>query len=201
MVSEPIEFYFDFTDPYAYFTSLHVDEIGARHKRETVWKPVTGSVITNQTVEQSAEAATHAHGVYTMRDMARVARLHHIELNVMHPMASSLPADTAYIWLFDQAPRVAKNYAQAVFHAHWRLGQNIEDPAMIGDCAAAAGQDPETVIACMKEAPARDRLRTAQADALTSGIFAAPTIVVDGELFWGWDRMAMAEAWLENNGW
>ena len=200
-MAEPIEFYFDFTNPYAYFTSLNVDEIGKRHHRDTVWRPVFASVHSGQDRANAPDQAQAAQAEYAMRDIARVARLHRLELNVQHPLVNSRASDIAYVWLFDQAPRVARNFAEAIFNAHWRLGQNINDPDIIGDCAAAAGQDPAPVTASVGAPSAKQRLDSVFKAGLEKGVFTAPTIVVDGELFCGWDRMAMSEAWLEHGGW
>ena len=38
-------------------------------------------------------------------------------------------------------------------------------------------------------------------DAIARNIFGAPFIVVDGEAFWGVDRLDMVEKWLETGGW
>jgi 2-hydroxychromene-2-carboxylate isomerase len=40
-------------------------------------------------------------------------------------------------------------------------------------------------------------LRSSVADAVDRGIFGSPFIVVDGEPFWGADRLPMVERWLE----
>lgn len=223
-MAEPVDFYFDFTSPYAYFASLHVDEIGQRHDCDVVWKPVCYPQ-TSKSVVPSANDDTITDDLfvndgaskdwttqywararalqaeYVLMDTARVARLHRIELNCAFPLATSETADRAYMWLYDQSPRVARNFAQAVFHAHWRLGQNIEDHGLLGDCGAAAGQDPDAVKVCLSDAATLTRIQSHRKDVEATGVFAAPSLRVAGQLFWGWDRMAMAEAWLEHGGW
>jgi 2-hydroxychromene-2-carboxylate isomerase len=44
-------------------------------------------------------------------------------------------------------------------------------------------------------------LRNAVAEATAAGIFGSPTIVVDGEPFWGSDRLGEVDEWLARGGW
>jgi 2-hydroxychromene-2-carboxylate isomerase len=45
---------------------------------------------------------------------------------------------------------------------------------------------------------AKAGLRASVTDAIDRGIFGSPFIVVDGEPFWGADRLGMVERWLES---
>jgi 2-hydroxychromene-2-carboxylate isomerase len=38
-------------------------------------------------------------------------------------------------------------------------------------------------------------------EAMEKGVFGSPYIVVDGEPFWGSDRLWMVEKWLADGGW
>jgi len=38
-------------------------------------------------------------------------------------------------------------------------------------------------------------------EAIAKGVFGSPFFLVDGEPFWGFDRMPMLEHWLEKGGW
>ena len=37
---QPIEFFFDFSSPYGYIASRLIDDLGAKHGREVIWKPI-----------------------------------------------------------------------------------------------------------------------------------------------------------------
>jgi 2-hydroxychromene-2-carboxylate isomerase len=43
--------------------------------------------------------------------------------------------------------------------------------------------------------------RAAGEEALSRGIFGSPFFLVDGEPFWGSDRIAMIDRWLASGGW
>lgn len=44
-------------------------------------------------------------------------------------------------------------------------------------------------------------LRHAVAASIKAGVFGSPTVVVDGEPFWGVDRFEEIDAWLAEGGW
>ncbi len=40
-MSDPIEFFFEYVSPYAYIAAKQIEEVGARHGREVIWRPVS----------------------------------------------------------------------------------------------------------------------------------------------------------------
>jgi len=44
------------------------------------------------------------------------------------------------------------------------------------------------------------RLRAVCDEALALGVFGSPYVIVDGEPFWGVDRLPQIERWLESGG-
>jgi len=81
----------------------------------------------------------------------------------------------------------------AIMRAIWAEDRNIADPATVADIATAHGLDAATLLA---EA-ATDSVRRAYHDntkrALDAGVFGSPFYSVNGELFWGQDRLDMVE--------
>jgi 2-hydroxychromene-2-carboxylate isomerase len=39
-MSQPIDFYFDFSSPYGYLAATRIEAIASRHHREVTWRPV-----------------------------------------------------------------------------------------------------------------------------------------------------------------
>ena len=74
-------------------------------------------------------------------------------------------------------------------HGVWAGEKNIADPQTLREIIASVGLDAE---ATMKRASQPDIAATRDADteaAIALNVFGAPTYVVDGELFWGQDRL------------
>jgi 2-hydroxychromene-2-carboxylate isomerase len=64
--------------------------------------------------------------------------------------------------------------------------------------AASIGLERDLVRAGVESAATKAGLRASVTDAIDRGIFGSPFIVVDGERFWGADRLGMVERWLES---
>ena len=53
----------------------------------------------------------------------------------------------------------------------------------------------------LEAAEIKEHARTIGEMAVQRGIFGSPFFVVDGEPFWGWDRLPMLEEWIRTGGW
>ena len=197
----PIEFYFDFASPYGYFASLGIDALGAKHGRGVTWRPVLlGAVFKVTGMRPVLEQPLR--GEYLRHDVGRIARL----LGCPYRFPDSTPvnplaASRAYWWRFAEDPDSAKDLARALFHAHWGEGRDIAAADTVVEVAASLGLDPALVAAGMQDQTAKDRLRAETDQAVARGVFGSPFMLVDGEPFWGWDRLDMLDRWLATGGW
>ena len=82
----------------------------------------------------------------------------------------------------------------AAFSLVWGEGRDANDAQVLQDVADAAGR-PDA-LALIGEQEVKDRLRRATEDAVAAGVFGVPSLVIDGEIFWGADAMAMAQDYL-----
>ena len=82
----------------------------------------------------------------------------------------------------------ALDLAGRVFAACWVQERDIADAATLAELLAEAGL-PAARLAASNEAPALQRYAANTAQAIAAGVFGAPSYVVDGEIFWGQDRL------------
>lgn len=201
MVATPIEFYFEFASPYGYLASTQIDAIGARHGREVAWHPIMLGAAFKVT---GAQPLVHMplKGDYMMRDLPRFARLLGVPFKAPPVMPSnSLAASRACIWLEQDNPKMAKALAQTVFCAHWGEGRDIARPEDIADVAALLGIERGALLAAVADPAIKERLKQATNAALQRGVFGSPFVLLDGEAFWGADRLDQVERWLAAGGW
>jgi 2-hydroxychromene-2-carboxylate isomerase len=71
----------------------------------------------------------------------------------------------------------------------------------VAEVAAPLGISASDLIAGVQDPIVKDRLRAETDEAIRRGVFGAPIIQVDGELFWGADRLGQVEQWLARGGW
>lgn len=196
-----IEFWFDFTSPYAYFASLEVDTVAARHGRGVRWKPfLLGAVF--KTTGMQALTRMPLRGDYARHDWPRLARRLSVPFAfpAIHP-APTVAAGRAFLWIEEAAPAAAVPYAKAVFAAHFGRGEDIGPPERVIGIAGAVGVDPGALAAGLESPALKDRFRARSEEATARGVFGSPFFIVDGEPFWGADRLPMIEEWLARGGW
>ena len=200
-MADPIFFYFDFGSPYGYLASKRIDALAARHGREIRWRAfLVGAAVKLTGIQSIFEQPMR--GPYTVHDMQRFARLQGLPLKVppVLPM-HSLAASRAYYWLFDQDPALAKSFAIAVFEAEWAEGRDLSSIKVVAEAATPLGIDAEALLAAVQDPAVKDRLHEEVEAAIAKGVFGSPFFLIDGEGFWGADRIDQVDRWLERGGW
>lgn len=198
----PIEFWFDFSSPYAWLASERIEAVAARHGRTVDWRPFLLGIAFRA---EGTRPLTHygAKGDYSAHDFARSARLWNIPFRLPDPFpAPSQAAARILLWLQQDHPDLARDFIRAVFRAYFVDNRFIGDTATVLDIAAGCGID-RTAAAAQPDNPVmKARLRDQTAEAVERrGIFGAPTMIADGEMFWGADRVDMLDLWLTRGGW
>jgi 2-hydroxychromene-2-carboxylate isomerase len=200
-MSEPIDFYFDFSSPYGYFASAKIDDIAARHRRSVTWRPILLGAVFKVTNQQPLSSIP-LKGDYMARDLARTARL----LGLPFRRPSNFPISTtaaarAFYAVSDKDPAAAKRLAAALYETYFAQDRDISAPEVTLDVAAKLGIDKDELARALSDNAIKDRLRREVDAAIGRGVFGSPYIVVDGEPFWGSDRLDQVERWLKTGGW
>jgi 2-hydroxychromene-2-carboxylate isomerase len=92
-----------------------------------------------------------------------------------------------------------EEFSRAVFRAEFGEGRQIDDSAVLADILARLHVQPAPVLAAAQTDENKATLRTQTEEAQRLGIFGAPSFMtMDGELFWGNDRLERALAWAKN---
>jgi 2-hydroxychromene-2-carboxylate isomerase len=110
---------------------------------------------------------------------------------------SSVAALRAVIWANAQEDVDVEALVLGLYRHAWAKGGEISTPDAVADVAASIGIDRARIRVGIESSGVKEGLRCSVADAVDRGIFGSPFIVVDGEPFWGADRLPMVERWLE----
>jgi 2-hydroxychromene-2-carboxylate isomerase len=185
----PIEFYFDFASPYGYLGAKRIDALAARHGREVRWTPVLLGPIMKQIGTQPIRSLP-VRGPYLEQDAARFAAFLGIPftLPAQWPIAALAPSRAVW-WLADDRPVLAHDLAVALYDAHWGRGEDIAAPEAVVRIAAGLGLDAAETAAAIQRPEVKDRLRAETEAAAAKGVFGSPFFLLDGEAFWGADRL------------
>ncbi len=196
-MAKPIEFHFDFSSPYSYIASEQIDQLAARHGRTVAYKPLLLGAIFKVTGGMPLTELCEPKARYAVRDFSRSARYAGVPFRrpTRFPIAS-IAAARAVLWLQQHRPELATPFIHAVYRAFFVDDRDISDAAVVGEIAQGLGIDSTQLTAGVQQPEIKERLKTQVDQAIAAGIFGAPTIIVDGELFWGNDRLPQIERWL-----
>lgn len=200
-MANPIQFYFDFASPYGYMAATQISGLAAKHGRRVEWKPILLGVVFKVTGGVPLLSAP-LKGDYSRRDMERSARLYNIPLKLpsKFPIASQAPARVIY-WLESQGAAKQEEAVLALYRAYMVEDRDISAPEVTAGVAAGIGLDPKKVLEAVADPVMKERLKAETEAALQRGVFGSPYVIVDGEPFWGCDRLDHVDRWLATGGW
>jgi 2-hydroxychromene-2-carboxylate isomerase len=194
----PIDFWFDFSSPYGYLMAEKIDAVAAKHGRKVKWHPILLGVIFQATGSRPPADGVSSKGRYMALDFHRSARFLGIAYNP--PSRFPLPTQNAarsYYWLHGQDCALARRFALAVYRAFFVDDRDISAPETVLDIAAGLGVDREVLAAALQSPEIKARLKDECDQALAAGVFGSPHVIIDGEPFFGADRLPQIERWLE----
>lgn len=197
-----INVYFDFVSPYGWIAAERIGDVAARFGRPLRWHPILLKVTVLDTMGLPPPLETPLKGPYLQHDIARSLRYHGLRLAESARFGfSSLTAARAALWARGAAPDELHALILALYRAHWSDGRDISRGDTVLDIIAEVGLPRPDAAAALQSDAAKQALAEETAAAIRAGIFGSPTFVVDGETFWGADRIPMVEAWIARGGW
>ena len=182
-----IRFFWDVGSPYTYLASTQIAALEKSHKVRFVYTPfLLGGVF--KATGNEAPARNPAKGRYLFKDLNDCAQF--LGVPIKFPPffpANSLRAMRVAIWA-DQVGK-GREYADHLLYAYWVEGKDPSLDETIANGLRALGLDASTGIAAADDSAIKEQLKKLTAEAVELGAFGAPTFVIDGEIFWGHDRL------------
>ncbi len=190
-----MDFWFEFGSTYSYPAAMRVEERARAAGVPLRWRPfLLGPIFRAQGWNDSPFNVYPAKGRYMWRDMERLCADLHLPLvrPSRFPRNGLLAARIA-CWFEDEPWLPA--FVRAIYTANFARDQEIAEPDVVSACLIDAGADAEKALAAAATDAAKSQLRSRGEEAVARGVFGAPSFFVDGELFWGNDRLDDALAW------
>jgi 2-hydroxychromene-2-carboxylate isomerase len=186
-----LDFWFDYTCPYAYLASTQVEGLAGRTGARLVYRPMLlgGVFAANDTPQKLFATLSPAKAAHNARDLQRWAELFGVELTMpaAHPLRSVEALRATIACGVD--PRVVHGF----YRAYWVQGRGPSEPAVMREVLGACGHDADAILEAIATPAVKDDLRRRTDEAIALGIFGAPAFVVDGQMYWGQDRMHFVE--------
>jgi 2-hydroxychromene-2-carboxylate isomerase len=191
----PIRFCFDYISPYAYLAWTQIHALAARHRRPVVAVPIVfGAVL--DACGQKGPAEIPAKRAYLFRDCLRLAHAFGVPIAPppSHPFNPLLALRASSLPMPEPTRRAL---VDRLFAEAWGGGRGVTDPAVVAEAARGAGLDGDQVVRDASLPETKDRLRRQTDEALAAGAFGVPTVLADGDLFWGVDSLPHLERFLD----
>jgi 2-hydroxychromene-2-carboxylate isomerase len=186
-----VEFFYDYTSTYSYLAHREIERVADATGAELVFRPMVLGFVFKAT-GNSMPAAVPAKGAYMMRDVARWARRLGLPFQIpsVFPVNSIRALRGAVAALQDG---LFPAYHHAVMEAYWGHGKDIGDRDVLVAVADGAGLDGERLMARTEDPSVKEQLKANTDEAVSRGVFGAPTFFVGDEMFWGNDRIDFVE--------
>ncbi len=191
-MSKTVEFYFDVGSPTAYLAHKRLQQLRAQYQLDLHYMPMLlGGVF--KATGNTSPVAIPAKGKYMQeQDLPRFAARYgvsltfnpHFPINTLNLMRAAVAA---------QQLGCLDAYLDRVFDAIWVEEKNMGDAAVVEQVLADAGLDAGSLIARSQDPAVKAELVANTEAAVARGVFGAPTLFMDGAMYFGQDRLDFIE--------
>jgi len=195
-MAKHVDYYVSLNSPWTYLGSKRFEVMARKYGADvTIWPVDFGSVFAVSGGLPLPKRAPQRQA-YRMMELKRWRDQVGVKLNLEPKFfpSNEVPAAKSVIALREQGRMAdAIKLAHAVLYALWADEKNPGDPATLQAIITACGLDAAEVVKA-GEAPEMAAKREAYTrHAIDQGVFGAPSFVIDGEIFWGQDRLEFVD--------
>jgi 2-hydroxychromene-2-carboxylate isomerase len=199
-----LDFWFEFASTYSYLAAARIEGLAAERGVAVAWRPfLLGPIFGAQGWTTSPFNIYEAKGRNMWRDMERTAALHRLPFAKPSVFPQNGLKAARLALALPEGPRRAA-LVRAVYEANFVRGLVISDDPTLDAILADLNEDSAALREAAASPAIKDALRVNTDEAIAKGVFGAPAFTcVDGELFWGHDRLDQALDWairLEHEG-
>jgi len=189
-MTKSIEFYFDFSSPYAYLGFKEIKKYEKKYPFQIKYMPIFLGGLHNSAGITPA-AFNKIKSKYMVQDTKLVAN----KKNIKFSFNSYFPIKTVNFMrgaIIAKDDNYEKIYVEKIFDSIWRDGLNMNDNIIINKVLKNLDLNPSIFFGKVSDIKIKDKLKKLTNDALKKGIFGAPTYYVNRKIFFGQDRLSYA---------
>jgi len=194
MASPNVTLYIDYKSPYAYLVKDPAYALEREFGIEFTWLPYVLNIPDFLGTVEGRNPHQWRRVRYSYMDARRLANRR--GLTVRGPQKIFDSSLAAIGMLYAQRQLTFRKYNDIVFERFWKRELDIEDRRAIAEVLKQSGADTAG-FANFADGEGRRELERICREAEAAGVFGVPTFVIDGELFWGGDRLWMVREKLE----
>jgi 2-hydroxychromene-2-carboxylate isomerase len=190
-----LEFFYDCSSPWTYLAFTRIEAVAQRHHAELIWRPIlVGGVFNavNPSVYETRERPVKPKARYYAKDLQDWAHLYGLKIGqpTVFPVNSVKAMRGAFV--AHEHGRISP-YSRCVFERYWGEDRDISRDEVLRDIVKLAGLDEREYFSKIASQEYKDKLKRNTDELVERGGFGSPTMFVDGEMFFGNDRLVLVE--------
>lgn len=189
-MARSIDYFFICLSPWAYLGHQEFHDLAMRHGVAINYRPVVLGEVWKASGSVPLAQRSHTRQQYRNIELQRVRDMRKLPLNLQpkfFPADGSL-ADRAAAALIEMGTNPS-GFALRAHRGVWAEDQNIADRDTVAGWLSAEGHDADAVLTAAAGDAVTARLSENAAAAIAAGLIGVPGYVLDGEPFWGQDRL------------
>ncbi|MCP4328353.1 MAG: 2-hydroxychromene-2-carboxylate isomerase [Alphaproteobacteria bacterium] len=195
-----IEYFYAAHSAFAYIGSARLMEIARAAKRRIVHRPIDlNRVIAATGLAPFAGMSPTRRAYFFGREIERWAELREVAIMNRRPTHhdKDLALPNGMLIAADIRGFDIDRLAHSLLEAHWRDDADLSDPATLARLGKDAGIDPGPLLDAAPSPEIQAIHEENTDEAIRRSVFGSPTYFVDGDMFYGQDRLEMVERAVE----
>ena len=184
-----VEFWYEVGSTYTYLSVQRIDQVLEQNGVTVEWKPFLMMAIQSELGQKEPPFVEgHPKFEYMWSDLERRAK----KLRIAYQKPSLYPPNTlldARIACLGVAEGWVKDYTKAIFQMHWQHDIAIGSEESQRKALGTLGLGYADTLEKAQATDNKNALRQLTEEARSKGLFGSPSFYVDGQLFWGDDRL------------
>ncbi len=191
-----IDFWYSIGSTYSFLTVMRLNDWCTEHDAKVRWRPfnVRTVMLDQQNIPFAGKPAKTE---YMWRDIERRAAKYGVHASLPAPYPISDLALANQVALLGMKNGWGERFTQALYRIWFEEGIEAGSEAALTEALHRSEQDPLPVLARAREPEIMAALDEETNTAVSLGVFGAPSFVVQGEVFWGDDRLDDALSWAQ----
>jgi 2-hydroxychromene-2-carboxylate isomerase len=194
-MGKKLEFFYDCSSPWTYLAFSKIEEVARRHNADLIWRPIlVGGVFNavNPSVYETRQRPVKPKARYFAKDLQDWAHFYGLKIGqpTVFPVNSVKAMRGAFV--AHEHGRISP-YSRCVFEQYWGADRDISKDEVLRDIIRMVGLDEQEYFTKIASPEYKDKLKHNTDELIERGGFGSPTMFVDGDMYFGNDRLPLVE--------
>ena len=186
--TKKVDFWFDFHSPWCYFASHRIGDIARELKLSINWKPVHLANLSLAVDGRRPLEANKNFVSWYQKDQIHTAQQIGLPFK-QHNQYPLRPSRALRAAIYANEQGLAEPFVQQVMRGYWSEQKDISDIEWLREVALNCTLDDKTMASAVIAEEYKNKLNENLNQAINQKLFGLPSTVVDGEIYWGNDRL------------